>query len=119
MRKLLTIFLLTLTLACSKSNKDPLKVICLNENYPSWLEEKMKSLSSCECETAFFAGSYKGQTVFEQRLVSAICDGIDIVYNDKGKELFTTMNNEEYKKYTAEVKNLHEIWRCSKTTGAQ
>jgi hypothetical protein len=118
MRKLLTALLLIIAVSCSKSSKDdaPEFVIC-GPNYPSWLAEKMKSLSNCECETAFLTGTYNGQIIIVQRLVSAFCCGYDVVYDTKGNRLFPNYpasNIEEYKKYLAEVTGLREIWRCSR-----
>ena len=116
MRKQLTALLLIVTFSCSKSNNAPETITCLTENYPSWLIEQLKSYSSCVCDPAYLAGTHNGQVVYVATTTSAVCCGIDMIYDSKGKALFNTMTEEEYKKFRAEITGLHEIWRCSKTT---
>jgi hypothetical protein len=114
MRQLLIIFLLCLAISCSKDKSEPEIMICIG-NQPSWLTEKVKSLSSCICETALLMGIYNGQQVIEQHIVDPGCDGFDIVYSYDGTVLLTSMDQAEFSKYKAEVTERREIWRCSKT----
>lgn len=123
MRTLLTALLIILAVSCSKNNNgtDPDVVHAIDPgNEPAWLKSIEKSLSNCECETAFYTGTYNGQVIIVQRLVSAFCCGYDIVYDSKGNKLFPDFpasNVDEYKKYLAEVTGLREIWRCSRASG--
>lgn len=115
MRHLLVVFLLSLVISCSKGDDEPEMEVCLGYNYPTWLTEKIKSLSSCTCETALLMGTYNGQQVVEQHLVAPNCNGIDIVYSYDGSVLLTSQDQEAFSKYKAEVTGRREVWRCSNT----
>jgi hypothetical protein len=114
---LTTLLLIMLFTACSRNNEGIIE--CPEPAEPKWLTEKKKEYSSCFCKTDFYAGLYEDRAVFEIRLVDIICDGINMVYDQNGKELFHSGNREKYDQYRANVKNPVVIWSCSKPTGGQ
>jgi hypothetical protein len=114
---LTTLLLILLFTACSR-DKNAITECPEPADHP-WLTEKKKEYSSCFCKTDFLSGFYEGRQVFEIRLVDIICDGIDMVFDQNGKELFHSSNQAKYQDYRNNVKNSIVIWSCSKPAGGQ
>ncbi|MBO9660311.1 MAG: hypothetical protein J7527_15935 [Chitinophagaceae bacterium] len=113
---LTTLLLIMLFTACSRDKNEI--ILCPEPVDHPWLAEKKKEYSSCLCKTNFLSGSYEGRQVFEIRLVDIICDGINMVFDETGKELFHS-GQAKYDDYYANVKNSTVIWTCSKPAGGQ
>jgi hypothetical protein len=113
MKPLLTaLLIICLTTACSKKEKDRETEL----TRLTWLDPIIKDLEPCFCKTNIYYGVYEGKTVYEVRGADPICDGINMIYSNEGKELFHSGNKEKYQDYRDNVKEQQLIWSCDKAT---
>lgn len=111
MRTLTILIALSLTLTtCSKSKDTGLGNCFPIENL--WLSQKVLELKNCTCETIILSGTYKGQNIYEVRVIDPLCNSVHSVHKTDGTYLFHS-GNEVYQDYLKNVKNLKEVWRCS------
>jgi hypothetical protein len=110
MRTLTILLALSLTLACSK-NKGTDPGNCFPFEHP-WLEQKALELRNCTCETIILSGNYKGQNIYEVRVIDPLCNAIQTVHKQDGTPLFHS-GEQVYQDHLQNVKNLKEVWRCS------
>lgn len=112
MRSLSLILALSITLlACSKDSTEKPQVCFFPD---PWFAAKMEEYKNCVCETIILSGTYKGQRTYEIRGVDPLCNGVNTVHKADGTPLFHSGDQPQYNDYLRHVKELTEIWRCSK-----
>ena len=111
MRTLTILLALSLMLtSCSKSKDSGLGNCLPLENL--WLSQKVLELRNCTCETIILSGTYKGQNIYEIRVIDPRCNSVQTVHKQDGTPLFHS-GDQVYQDYLKDVKNLKEVWRCS------
>lgn len=113
MRILSILIAVSLTfLSCSKNKNANEIITCYFPD--AWLSAKVQELKNCVCETAILSGTYNSQNIYEIRIVDPLCNGVNTVHSEDGTQLFHSGDRAIYDEYLADVKNLKEVWRCSK-----
>ena|ERR1700754_2187609 len=99
--------------SCSKQSSEKENVLtCLNP--PAWLEDLKATSNKCTCMVVFLSGTWNGRPVIESRIIDPLCNGIPVLYDYATGSQLIWGDQQLYNKYISQVKNLTEIWRCSK-----
>ena len=102
---------LAIFLSCSKSEKSPV-VEYISPDNPEWLQTKIKEYSSCRCLIEMRTSTYNSKPVVEFRLIDPLCDGINVIYDENGNQLFHSGDKDRYDAYLRDTKNLKTVWNC-------
>lgn len=78
-----------------------------------WLEQRKQALANCTCVTAIYQGTYHSEKIYEIRVIDPLCNGVNQVYKEDGTPLLSSFNQNQYRDYLDDVKNLQMIWKCA------
>lgn len=111
MRAALVLLLLTSLafISCEKEKstcygKDPFAM--------NWLQQKKQEFSNCTCLAQIRECEYKGQTVFECRIIDPLCLGINTVYRCDGSLLLSSADYMAYEDFMNKATSSRLIWQC-------